>query len=71
MKTDLFGIDPMERIAELERRNAELTAALKASAAALRGLRPALVAMHEAMEAAGQARWEAEQLLDRKEVVKP
>lgn len=66
MKTDLFGVDPAERIAALERKNAELRSALAKASAALQGLRPALTAMHEAMEAAGQARWESDQLLDRK-----
>jgi len=67
MTHDLCADSPEERIERLEQENAELRMALAGMVHALGELRPALVAVHEAMEGVGQTQYEAGLLLDKLE----
>lgn len=67
MTTDLFADDPADRIAELEKQNAELKSALRRMINAWAAIRPSLHSVHEAMEDLGESQYLADRLLTKME----
>lgn len=68
MKTDLFTEDPAERIAQLEKQNAELLATIRQMVGAWYRIRPHVHALAGAVEEVGQTQSDAQILLQKMEV---
>src|SRR5690606_1526487 len=68
MKTDLFTEDPAERIAELEKQNAELRAMARRMISAWDQLKPHAQGLWAAVEEAGQSQSDAGFMLKKMEV---